>query len=414
VADDRYFSVVGDGSYSYTWEAMGLQLFVDRLRRVTGELHGELATRCTLAGVKTFGDHYVSISNFNLSSARSRAERATLLRKSTGLDEVDWAHFIEEFCVSVISAERAGTAARELDTYEAAESDRYHYIDGKWPWPMHDPMITFADGGAMKSMLLLYGAARLAERGLRVLYADFEWNPQSHAARLRRMFSPPPKGIHYLRCERPLVIEIDRLMREVRQHDIDYVICDSCGFGTDGPPEAAESALGYMRAARAFGVGSHHAAHISKAEAGDQKPFGSGFWHNSARATWFAKRTDPGNDPSRVTVGLYNRKVNDGARLPALAYEFEFASPSLTRVRLTDIAEVDELATTLPIWQRITQALKGQGGFPMSIEDLAARLDAEPKSIMRALQRDKDSKGSPRFVQLIKDGETRVALFART
>ncbi len=42
----------------------------------------------------------------------------------------------------------------------------------------------------------------------------------------------------------------------------------------------------------------------------DKKPFGSVFWHNTARATWYAKRVqDEGEDVTHV--GLFNRKAND-------------------------------------------------------------------------------------------------------
>ena len=79
----------------------------------------------------------------------------------------------------------------------------------------------------------------------------------------------------YARCERPLVYEADRLARIVREHDISYAIFDSVAFACDGPPEAAEVAGRYFRAVRQLGIGSLQIAHISKAENGDKKPFGS-------------------------------------------------------------------------------------------------------------------------------------------
>jgi len=61
------------------------------------------------------------------------------------------------------------------------------------------------------------------------------------------------------------------------------VILDSVAFACEGPPEAAETAAAYYWALRLLGVGSTSIAHITKAEGGDQKPFGSAFWHNGAR-----------------------------------------------------------------------------------------------------------------------------------
>src|SRR6185369_10696077 len=110
-----------------------------------------------------------------------------------------------------------------------------------------------------------------------------------------------------------LVYEVDRLTRIVRDRHIDYAVFDSVAFASDGPPEAAEVAGRYFRAVRQIGCGSLHIAHISKAENGDQKPFGSAFWHNGARSTWFAKRANEetsGTEP--LNLGLFHRKSNLG------------------------------------------------------------------------------------------------------
>jgi hypothetical protein len=63
-----------------------------------------------------------------------------------------------------------------------------------------------------------------------------------------------------------------------------------------GPPEAADSAADYFRALRTLNMGSLHIAHVTKAEGGDQKPFGSTFYHNGARSTWFVQRSEDSGD----------------------------------------------------------------------------------------------------------------------
>ncbi len=72
-------------------------------------------------------------------------------------------------------------------------------------------------------------------------------------------------------------------------------------------------------------IGSLHVAHISKADGSDQKPFGSAFWHNGARATWYVKRAEGDSDEARVTIALYNRKANLGPLRPAIGYEITFS-----------------------------------------------------------------------------------------
>ena len=87
-------------------------------------------------------------------------------------------------------------------------------------------------------------------------------------------------SIRYVRCERPLVHEVDRLRRIILDEEITFGVFDSVGFACDGPPEAAESALKYFQAVRQLRIGGLHLAHVSKADTGDQRPFGSAFWHN--------------------------------------------------------------------------------------------------------------------------------------
>lgn len=56
---------------------------------------------------------------------------------------------------------------------------------------------------------------------------------------------------------------------------IEFAVFGSFAFATDSPQETAESAAANFRAVRQIGaIGSIHMAHISKADGGDQKPFG--------------------------------------------------------------------------------------------------------------------------------------------
>jgi hypothetical protein len=110
---------------------------------------------------------------------------------------------------------------------------------------------------------------------------------------------------------------------------------------------------------RQFGpLGSLHVAHISKQEGTDQKPFGSVFWHNGCRASWFARlaETLPSGNP--ITVGLYNRKANLGRLLPPVAYEISFTDERTTFKRV-NLADLPDLAGHLSVRQRMTYALRG-------------------------------------------------------
>ena len=217
-----------------------------------------------------------------------------------------------------MSAERVGHPAVDLRDIERPSPDDMLDIDGL-KLPRRHPSIIFGDGGALKSYFALYVAACLAERGFTVAFFDWELAADEHRDRLERLFGKAMPGILYARCERALIYEIDRLRRIVKDRKVDFAVYDSIAFACSGPPESAEIAGAYFRAVRQIGCGSLHIAHISKAEGSDQKPFGSAFWHNGARSTWFAQCTE--SDGQTLNVGFFHRKSNLGKLQPPIAFK---------------------------------------------------------------------------------------------
>ena len=108
-------------------------------------------------------------------------------------------------------------------------------------------------------------AGKLSENGTRVALFDWELAGADHRERLERLFPDGMPSIVYARCDRPLVYEVERLWRIVRDNAIEYSIFDSAAFAADGPPEAAEVASRYFRTVRQIGGGSMHNAHVAKA-----------------------------------------------------------------------------------------------------------------------------------------------------
>ena len=261
---------------------------------------------------------------------------AQILAERSQANDVDWTGWVEALCVKVNAADKSGSPARLLDTFERPGAEVAHDVNGL-PLLANHMSILFADGGALKSYWALYAAGTLARLGLQVLYVDWELGGSDHRERMERLFGPKDeRRTTPFWCDRPLVDEVDRISREVRRLSIDYWIGDSVGFGTAGPPEAAEDALAYCRAVRQIGIGSLQLAHINRSETGEHKPFGSSFWHNSARATWFGKQAAVTADGRRLTIGLFNRKSNLLRLSPALGFEFQF-DDSVTGVRRWDL-----------------------------------------------------------------------------
>jgi hypothetical protein len=373
------FAQVDDARYRLTIGGVGVSLDIDRLRRERHELFGELTVTCQLRGTRTV-DGVLSVGTFNLSSPTARTQRAKLLREQSET-ELDFLSYLEELCQRTIAAERNGTPARPLQYFERPGPDGEHDVDG-WRLLRDHPTIGFGDGGGGKSYLALYGAGTLARHGVNVLLADWELSGGDHHDRIVRLFGEDAPTIHYIRCERPLIDEADRIRREVRRLSIDYWIADSIAPACGGPPEAAEHATEYFRAVRQIGVGSLHLAHVNRSESGDQKPFGSSFWHNLARATFFIKQADVSADGRQVTLGLFQRKANLGPIRPAIGFQFAFDGLR-TIVSRTDLAE-SELAPKLSIAQRMTHLLRQR---PRPVAEIAAELEESVDAVKKAVSR---------------------------
>ena len=350
----RTFKPVGDRRYVFAIPDLQLELDVDRLRREKHTLVGELAVRCGLAGARTVNGDSLSVADFNLSSARARTERARQLDKLTATPELDWERILEEFCQRVLTAERAGQPATSLRDFPRPV-DAPLDVETVRLFRRH-PVILFGDGGTAKSYTALFLAGKLEQRGVKVLYCDWEFSGQDHRDRLERLFGAKMPAVAYIRCERPLVHEADRIQRIVQEDGIGYAVYDSIAFACDGPPEASEVAGAYFRAVRKIGVGSLHIAHVNRSDSGDRKPFGSSFWHNGARGTWNCKAADQA--AGELSIGLFNRKANIGPLRPAVAFRIDFTEDRTQFARI-DPRDVDELAVSLPLWARVANELKG-------------------------------------------------------
>jgi hypothetical protein len=186
----------------------------------------------------------------------------------------------------------------------------------------------------------------------------------------------------YVRCERPMAVEADRLRRIVAEERIDYLVADSVAFACDGPPEAAEVAAAYFRGLRRIGVGSLNIAHVRQ-ENGDHKPFGSTFWHNGARSTWFAKRSTETAATDRIEVGLFNRKANTGPIARPTGWRIEFGDERTTFVPI-NVANVVDLADRLSVRQRMVHVLRSGS---MTMAAIAAELDVSVDTIVKTTKR---------------------------
>jgi hypothetical protein len=379
----REFGRRGDDRYVFSILEVGIELEIDRLRRDRHELIGELAVRCILPGARTIAESgTISIADLNVSSARARTDRAKLLTDRSNTRGLDWAGLIEDFCQRLLAAERAGMPAIDLRSLPAPGAEEVYSISGI-TMPQKHPSILFGDGAVGKSYIALFVGGKLVENGTRVALFDWELAAENHRERLERLFPDGMPRLVYARCEKPLVHEVDRLRRIVRENGIEFSIYDSVAFAADGPPEAAEVAGRYFRAVRQIGGGSLHVAHVSKAEGADKKPFGSTFWHNGARATWNVQLAESTAGTDILNLGLFNRKSNLSKLSAPIGLTIEFRD-GRTVIRRCEVASSPDLAPNLSVRQRMAFVLKHG---PMSADRIAEEIDADVETVRRTQRR---------------------------
>lgn len=395
----REFRTFSDTRFLFSLREIGIAFDVDRLRRERYGLIGEVTVRCNTPGARTINGA-LHTAELNLSSTRSRAEFTRVLVARSKAPQLGWDLLVDECCQGVIQRERAGQPAIVLrDVVPLPAGGQEFDIDG-FRFPKAHQTIVFGDAGTAKSLLLLYVLGCLAHQGIRTALFDYELDQFAHRDRLGRLFGDRLPDVRYVRCDRPLVHEIDRLARIRQDERLDFAGFDSAGYACAGPPEAAETALEYSRALRQLGLGSMHVAHIRQGENNDTRPFGSTFWHASARCTWNVKLSTA--TTGRVNVGLFNRKSNFGPLLSAIGFEIDFEA-NRTLVQRVDVRDVNELAEALPLWQRMKHVLNTG---PKTLALLADELGANVETLDRTVRRK-----SAVFTRVpSSDGVTRISL----
>lgn len=377
------------GRYRVTWHEPHVSFDFDLVR---SERSSEVTAEVT---VQAWDDaaaimRHIHQARVNLTGTRSRDDLGRkLAAASHGGEQLDWPALVEGSCVMALREYRRGEPAIRLRDAVAPEGE----VELIPPLVLRrQPTIWFGDGGTGKSLLSLAAALAIhTGRGdllgimptatTRVAFLDFELEAWEQRDRMARLVGSDMPDVVYRRCVGSLREQVDSLRRMVRDEQIGFVVIDSVGPACGGPPEDSATALGFFEGVRMLGVGALCIAHVNRS--GDtEKPFGSGFWHNSARSTWYVRKEQEVGE-SRLTVGMFNRKANLGPLSRPIGFELDFAD-GRTTIRRTDLANMPALALNLPLRQRIAHEVATGA---MTIADLAERLEATPDTVGRTVRR---------------------------
>jgi len=381
------------GGYESQCPTLGITITADDIKRKSDELIALLCVRSTMIGLRTVEDDILKTGTLNFYAPTSRVTWAKNLRASCPgeAQSLDWETFLERFVNQVIKAERLGDPLVDLADVELSDGNRY-LIPGLVS--AEETTIWFGDGGSMKSYLALAACATIASgtsayigvdpnEKRRVGYVDWEWGSQAHRRRLGRMSADKKMpDISYIRCDRPLTHEVPRLQRLIHEHRLGFLVLDSIVFGCDGPAENSDTAGRYIMAVRQLGIPCLLIAHVTKSDEGDKKPFGSAFWSNSARLTWFIKKSGEYGD--QTMIGMFNRKNNDDRNLDPRAFRFWFQDDMLRTIispaDMADIANDPEIAGKLP-------SVRSE---PKTMVEIAEEIDSTVETVRKTVNRDVD------------------------
>jgi AAA domain-containing protein len=246
------------------------------------------------------------------------------------------------------------------------------------------PTILFGDGGSGKSTLALCVAASMATgREIipdlapvdigPVLWIDYEAQRLTTKKRANRL-GVADAPIIYVPGKRPLVDDVDRLKRIAEVEGAKTAILDSIVLSSGGKsPNDAEAATAWANAMNEIVPRSVALAHVTKSsEDTGRYPYGSIFWHNVARLTWYVKRD---HDAEGHAIELFCRKRNDGDKFPPMKLEFDWR----TGLRVLSMSE-------MTLADRIADAL---AGGPFTVSEIAAAIERSPETVRKTLDRNR-------------------------
>ena len=396
------FKRIADGHYHLAFVDFGIEFTVDRLRRERHDLFCELSVACGIVGARAI-DGVLSVGTFNVSSPTAAQQRAKLLAERARASGVDWAAMLEELRQRVLAAEREGEPSVLLRAVPKQPESAEEFSVLGLTLPKRQPAIVFGDGGTAKSMLCMRIASELQDNGESVGFFDWELDQFTHRRRLEQINGERMPDVRYVRLARPLIHEVDRLRRIIRQDNLTYCFLDSVGYGIVGAPESAESAMDFCRAFRQLGIGGTWIAHVNRSERGDQRPFGSTFWYNSARSVWNIKLASTSADGRTLQLAAFHRKSNLGRLRPPAGIKVAFDGG---RVYFTsvDATTIDEVVQALPLWQRIRAIVKAG---PQTLATIASELNHDNVDSLDRIVR----KHKGLFTKVFgDDGVARIAL----
>ena len=385
-----------------TWEE-GITIKVNRLSSDSKNVvHGELLVQARMPGVAAPHLHQARLNMTSTTARRTLAKELTYR-----LESVPWADILEQTCVKVLEAHRAGSPVLKLA--DVGDTAGIQWLL-KPVIQRRQTSVLFGDADSGKSMIAAWwsvllaaglpGPALVPAQSSGILVLDYETDEFTWRDRLvmicNGMEIPVPENIFYRYSSTPVADDIEDLADYVADLAIDFILIDSAAPAV-GEALNGDDTINFFRSLRALGKTNLVIAHVAK-EAKQHEIYGSGHWRTQSRANYRVYASRSADSPD-LGVVLKNTKGNNARRLADIVYGIRFDEQdntiSFQRGNVEDYKELDQ---TRSISQRVTSALKAGA---KTTRELSEELESDEGSIRTTLNRQKT-----KFLTFKDDGQT--------
>ena len=280
----------------------------------------------------------------------STSARQAWIREAKGVFsglEIDWPPTLNQAIGMVTDAVFVEDTLSDQATAEDPPEYRFLVQDTV---PEGAVSLWFGDGSSLKTTSLLHLATCVAYGQewagretipTKMMFLDYE-NDETNFVRYTRRIQDglgisPEKGRMFYENARGVAMTdlVEKIRMYIDREGIGFIVIDSGALACGGKPEEAEGALTFFNALARLGDGITVVVicHITKAALSSpamkreatKKPFGSAFWHSSARATFYIEREEISK--TSFAVNFTNRKTNISAPLDDFVVAVEFSDP---------------------------------------------------------------------------------------
>lgn len=357
---------------------------VDYLGVRADELYGEIRV--------TLDDHHLHLARFNLSSTHSRETLVRALSRTT--QTINWARYVEQFCVGVLERERAGSATQY--TSEAPKR-RLQYLVDKLIIRNKTNML-FAPGGSGKGFLTVglccavstrRGLADLCAMEATPFYFDWEDDFETFEDRMNtvaRGMNVNVPHVAYRRMRGLAADHINEMARAMSEANATFGVIDSFSAAGGTTDRTSWDTVAH----RLFDaldqipdttwlIIDHVSGENLKDPSG--KAFGSIQKMNRVRNAWEVRSDQEAGD-NLVHMKFFDAKWNHTGKRTAFAIDMEFSAESVVFTGAELERPASRIATSNATRMGIQLAVR-----PMYTDELAKAIKVSEGTIRVELSR---------------------------